>query len=85
MPDLPNPTKPITEIYVWIAVHANGGEGILSADLPTPVGPRHMPLMSSDRDIAEGMGGVARAIEMASRAAGTWVTVEMRSFRLVTH
>lgn len=55
--DSPSPDQRIEEIHVSIGTHADGGEGTLSADLPLDtVGTiRHIPLLSSECDVAEGM------------------------------
>jgi len=42
------------EMYVWLYVDPNGTESIISSDLETPFGPRHMPLMSSNRATVNG-------------------------------
>jgi hypothetical protein len=90
MPDLvygeaPTAEQRIAVLYVWARVHADGGEGILSADLPL-IGStiRHAPLMSSKRDVAEQLRPVARQVQRdAMHLNDRFVRIELREFRLV--
>jgi hypothetical protein len=90
MPDLlygepPTRDQRIAVLYVGVGIHADGGEGILSADLPmigTTI--RHAPLMSSKRDLAEQLRPVARQVQRASmHLEDRFVRIELREFRLV--
>lgn len=79
----------ITEIHMWIAIQDDGGEGIMSADVPFSMSDgsltvRHIPLMSSSRDSAELLGPRARQVQQVARDhGGRLVRIELRSFRLV--
>ncbi len=90
MPDLvygeaPTAEQRIAVLYVWVGVHADGGEGILSADLPLIGGVRrHAPLMSSKRDVAEQLRPVACQVQRdAMHLNDRFVRIELREFRLV--
>jgi hypothetical protein len=78
-------SPPIREIYTWIGHYADGGEGMLSADFPTPGGlggVRHMPLLNSRREVAETMAPLARRIQSASQHAVSRITkIELRTFK----
>jgi hypothetical protein len=78
------PAQRIDELWVWIGTHPNGGEGILSVDLPAgdTGAPRHMPLMSSKRELAEvAMAGLARRIQReAMHRQDRLVKIELRHF-----
>lgn len=81
--DAPPPgDQRIRQIHVWIATYANGSEGIISADLPMPVGlgTRHMPLMNSKRDVAENLQPLARRAQRAAMHQADRIV----SIRLVT-
>jgi hypothetical protein len=79
--DLPPEPNPIRLIHVWIGVHADGLEAMLSADMPMSFGTRHTPLMSSRRDLAEAMAPLARRIQReAMHRADRFVKVELRTF-----
>jgi hypothetical protein len=80
-------SPPVTELHVWIGHYAEGGEGILSGDFPMPyaLGLRHMPLMNSDRAVAETFAPMARRIQSSSQHAASRITrIELRTFRAVT-
>jgi hypothetical protein len=89
--DLP-PTTPghrLDEVSIWIGVHVDGSETILSADLPmqysdgTPA-MRHMPLMHSMRERAEPFAGLARKIQReAMHRSDRLIRIELRTFRKV--
>jgi hypothetical protein len=85
--DLPPNATPIREIHVWIGVHADGQEAMLSADMPMPFGAgmRHMPLMSSRREQAERMADLARRVQReAMHRADRFIRIELRTFRAET-
>jgi hypothetical protein len=84
--EAPGPSQRVETLYVWVGVHADGGEGILSADMPLPLpgGTRHTPLMSSRRDLAESLRPLARQIQRNSmHLADRFVRIELREFRMV--
>jgi hypothetical protein len=57
---------------------------MLSADMSLPGGHglRHMPLMNSDRAVAETMGTLARKVQSASQHTASRITkIELRTFR----
>jgi hypothetical protein len=83
--EAPTAEQRIAVLYVWVGVHADGGEGILSADLPL-IGStiRHAPLMSSKRDVAEQLRPLARQVPRASmHLSDRFVRIELREFHLV--
>jgi hypothetical protein len=81
--DPPPPHQRITRLYAWVAIHDDGGEGILSADLPFPgEGRRHMPLISSKRSTAQMLESLARKIAADAGKAGKPVRCELRIFDL---
>ena len=73
----------IRELWVWIAIEQDGGEGIVSADLDlagTSI-PRHMPLQSSRRDVAEGLEPLARrTVEAMMATTGRKATLRLEHF-----
>lgn len=87
--DLP-PTMPghkLDEVSIWIGVHADGSETILSADLPmrhsdgSPA-MRHMPLMHSQREGAERHHDLARRIQReAMHRSDRLIKIELRTFK----
>lgn len=80
--DIPPEANPILSIHVWIGIHADGQEAMLSADMPMAFGTRHSPLMSSRRDLAEALGVLARKIQReAMHRADRFVRIELRTFR----
>jgi hypothetical protein len=84
--DLPA-SPPITELHVWIGHYAQGGEGLISADLPMPgdLGMRHMPLMNSSKRVAASLAPLARQAQSASQHVAARITrIELRTFRMVT-
>lgn len=80
--DTPEPGQSITELYAWVATHANGGEGIVAAVLP---GLGATPLISSKRAVMAMAEGVARhAVALsAGRAAGRAISVDLVTFKRV--
>jgi hypothetical protein len=87
--DLP-PTTPghrLDEIHIWIGVHTDGSETILSADLPMQYSDgspamRHMPLMHSQRDRAEQCAELARLIQReAMHRSDRLIKIELRTYR----
>lgn len=77
----PDPGKRIEMLYLWIAIHPNGAEGIIAADLEVMPGEiRHTPLMNSRRDSAEAMRPIATSLGAASDPP---VRVELRAFARV--
>jgi hypothetical protein len=80
--DLPPERNLIQEIFVWIGVHGDGREAMLSADMPMPFGMRHTPLMSSRRDLAKSMEPIARDIQReAMSRADRYIRLELRTYR----
>lgn len=77
----PEPEKRIEMLYLWIAIHPNGAEGIIAADLEVMPGViRHTPLMNSRRDGAEAMRSIAIGLGESSDPP---VRVELRAFARV--
>jgi hypothetical protein len=73
----PEPEQRIQRIYCWVAIHADGTEGILStiSDLYTG------PLITSKRRIAtDTLRPLAEAICLTANAAGDPCRVELRVF-----
>ena len=84
--DTPRPDKVVREIHAWIGTHPEGGEGVLSADMPFGPGGerRHMPLFASERRVALMLQPVAEACCQAARDdAGLVVTCKLVTFRRV--
>jgi hypothetical protein len=86
--EAPDKDQRIEVLYAWIGIHADGGEGILSTDLPTPGLPggatRHVPLISSKREVIDKFRGLARDIQRASmHRADRFVKIELREFKRV--
>ena len=86
--DLP-PTRqgqPIDQIWIWIGVHADGSEAMISADLPMLLSTgvetmRHMPLLHSTRAGAEAMHGLARRIQReAMHRSDRLIRIELRCY-----
>jgi hypothetical protein len=73
------PDQRITELHAWIATHENGGEGVMSADLPLG----HMPLVTGKHETAEKLGAFARMVQRKAAEMGAPVTIELRTFRAV--
>jgi hypothetical protein len=86
--EAPTPAQRIEVLFVWVGVHADGGKGILSADMPMPLPgakTRHTPLMSSKRERAEQLRPIARQVQRPSmHQADRFVRIELREFRRVT-
>lgn len=81
--DLPPEQGGIHEVFIWIGIHAAGREAMMSADMPTPFGIRHMALMTSRRDLAEKLEPTARRIQReAMHTAGRIISIELRTFRV---
>ena len=78
------PGQRINELYAWIGIHKNGGEGILSADFDiSGVGLRHMPLVTSNVLIIEKLEEIAQDIQQASLdTSDDLVKVVMKKFIL---
>ncbi len=88
--EAPEKEQRIDVLFAWVGVHADGGEGILSTDLPALPGDapggamRHVPLISSKREVIERFRPVAREIQRASmHQADRFVRIELREFRTV--
>jgi hypothetical protein len=89
--DLP-PTTPghrLDEVSIWIGIHVDGSETIISADLPIQHSDgtwvtRHMPLMHSMRERAEPFACLARKIQReAMHRSDRLIRIELRTFRRV--
>jgi hypothetical protein len=85
--DQPPPAdQAIVELHCWIAVEADGGEGIMSGDIEMPggLGRRHTPLITSKLEVAALMKPMAqRAQALAERTTGRPITIKLVSFRRV--
>jgi hypothetical protein len=80
----PEPDQRVIEIHAWIATHADGSEGIVSADIPMPMGMRHSPLLSSKRTVAEKLEPLARKIrQQAMHQANRVVSMKLITFRRI--
>jgi len=80
--DIPPEKAPILEVFIWIGIHADGREAMLSGDFDLPLGRRHMPLISSRRELAEKMGDMARQIQQTMmHQADRVIRIELRTFR----
>ena len=78
---LPPEANAIQQIHVWIGVHADGREAMLSADMPMGFGTRHAPLMSSRHKVAESLAPLARQIQReAMHRADRFLRIELRTF-----
>ena len=88
--DIPpsQPGRKIDKIWIWIGVHADGSETILSADLNMDMpgggtGRRHMPLMNSRRESAELATELARRIQRETmHRSDRFISVALRCYRL---
>lgn len=83
--NLPPPSdQRISAIYAWVATYEDGSEGIASADMPGPMpgmGPRHMPLLSSKREVAERLRPLADiAVRLGKNATPRVVSIRLVSF-----
>lgn len=78
----PPADKRVDEIHIWIATHANGGEGVMAADMPygLPGHVRHVPLMASSRATAERFSDLAHELQSIAAREGEFITLELRSF-----
>lgn len=82
--DDPAAGQRIETLWAWVAIHADGREGVWSADMETPIGPRHMPLVTSKRDVAERLAAVVLQLQRAALAeTGKPIHAELREFRVV--
>jgi hypothetical protein len=83
--DMPPPGEQrITELHLWVATYPDGGEGVVSADIPIPdIGSRHMPLMSSKRAVAERLKPYAESAQQAAAGAGRIVSLQLVTYRRV--
>lgn len=87
----PEAGKRLDELYVWVGVHADGAETLLSADLTLPLSDgttvqRHMPLLSSTRRVVESpqMRALARRIQLeAMRQSDRMIAIEIHTYRVV--
>jgi hypothetical protein len=72
----------ITELYAWVAVHPNGGEGVMATGIALEGhGVIAMtPLVRSNRESAERIGDQAHEL---ARLSGT--RAELRRFKMVMH
>lgn len=78
--DLPTEEEQrIQRIYCWVAIQADGGEGIPSITEP---GGLTMPMLSSRKRVAERMEQQARRLADMSAGAGKPVRMELRVFDL---
>lgn len=81
--DLPPQPYPITEVHIWIGIHADGREAMLSTDMPMAFGTRHTPLISTKREVAEGLWVLARRIQLAAmHRADRLIRIELRTFKV---
>lgn len=72
----------VSEVHIWIGVHADGREAMLSADMPMFGGTRHTPLMSSRRSTAEALAPLARQVQRAAmHGSDRFIRIELRTFR----
>lgn len=78
----PADTDRIHELHCWVAITRDGGEGILSADFDTALGKRHMPLISSQREIVERMKDRAITAQTLAAQAGQFIEIELRTYLL---
>lgn len=77
----PPPSQRIRELHCWIAVYADGSQGILSADMAMDFGTRHTPLISSKREVAESLEPMARRAQRAAMHQSNRIT----HLRLLTY
>lgn len=78
----PDESARVHELYAWIAITRDGGEGILSADLETAIGKRHCPLITGDHKNVEALSKLAAQVKDEHARNGIFVTVEMRTYLL---
>ncbi|HEY0203838.1 MAG TPA: hypothetical protein VGC15_06805 [Acetobacteraceae bacterium] len=78
------PDQRVRELHAWIATHRSGAEGIISADLPGPLGEKmHMPLVSSRRDVAVALEPFAkRALFLGRNQQDPAVSVRLVTFKI---
>lgn len=74
-----DPTDRVHVLHVWVMIAPDGGESIISHDLPTEFGPRHMPLMSSKRSVAEKLTPLVKRVQKGM-PVGRVERVELRTF-----
>lgn len=70
----------IDKIHVWIGITRDGGEGILSADVPMFGTVRHVALVSSKRHVAESMRPLVDSLKDMAAAQNHFIEVELRTF-----
>lgn len=74
----------VSELHVWVAIQPNGAEGIVSADFDIDGMKQRMPMLSSMREVAEKMTGIARKMERQSfEETGVAVKLRLVTFRQV--
>ena len=77
----PPPDQRVRRVYAWIAIHDDGSEAIITAQLPLAGNqPRYMPLVSSKPAGATAQIALARAFADASARDGRPVRIVLRSF-----
>jgi hypothetical protein len=79
----PPPTQRVQQLFVWITIDPEtGAEGIMSHTMPMEDGMvRHLPLMSSKREVAEKLRPIAERIaSLASSERGRPIACVLRTF-----
>jgi hypothetical protein len=76
----PPAERKIDDLWAWIAVHADGGEGIISADMPIRKAIRHMALVSSRLYLAEAFRPIAEVVRSLSEDYGRPMVPELVHF-----
>jgi hypothetical protein len=82
--DLENPTPAdsrMDTLYAWIAIHENGGEGILAGGIP---GLGMVSLICGNERLAEKLERLADAACAASARAGKPVTKRLAIYKRVS-
>lgn len=77
----------IETIHAWICTQEDGSEGIMSADMPGPPGmlKRHIPLLSSQRHLAEAfLPLVDRLVSAARSQTGSKLTARLVTYVMQT-
>lgn len=76
----PDDTDRVHELWCWVGIHANGGEGILAGGLE---GLGYVPLITGSAATAEKMRAMAREIQRESmHRADRFVRLELRRYVL---